>query len=134
MINRSTLRTIACTTFVATCAFAAGQASAQTVTYTDAQAARGNDAFKSSCAKCHGTNATGGEGPPLVGEKFNTDFGGKAAKALYEKMSNAMPYDEPGTLPKETYVIIMAHILKLNGVPAGAGPLVIDPPGTIPKK
>ena len=60
--------------------------------------------------------------------------GGKAAKALYEKMSNAMPYDEPGTLPKETYVIIMAHILKLNGVPAGAGPLVIDPPGTIPKK
>lgn len=45
-----------------------------------------------------------------------------------------MPYDDPGALAKDTYVAIMAHILKLNGIPSGQGPLVADPPGVIPAR
>jgi mono/diheme cytochrome c family protein len=113
--------------------FAAGEALAQNVTYTDTQALRGAQEFGQACAKCHGPSAGGAQGPALVGAKFDAAWRGKPALQLFEFISNNMPYDEPGALGKDTYVSIMAHILKLNGVAAGAA-LVVDPPGVIPAR
>lgn len=112
---------------------AAGDALAQNVTYTDTQALRGSQEFAGACSKCHGGGATGGQGPALIGAKFDAAWRGKPASQLFEFISGNMPYDDPGGLAKDTYVVIMAHILKLNGIPAGAA-LVVDPPGTIPAK
>jgi mono/diheme cytochrome c family protein len=133
MLDRLLVRGAHVAAVVAVC-FGAGPVLAQNVTYTDAQATRGAQDFAGNCAKCHGGNATGGEGPALVGARFDANFRGKNARGIFEYMSNNMPYDNPGTLPKGTYVNILAHILKLNGVPAGAGPLVEDPPGVIPAR
>jgi mono/diheme cytochrome c family protein len=112
---------------------AAGEAAAQNVTYTDKQALRGSQEFAAACAKCHGPAATGGQGPTLVGQRFDQAWRGNPAKDLFEFISGNMPYDDPGGLGKDTYMSIMAHILKLNGIPAGAA-LVVDPPGTIPAR
>lgn len=112
----------------------AGAASAQNVTYTDAQATRGAQNFNDNCMRCHGGGARGGEGPPLVGAPFDEKWRGKAAKNMFEYMSVNMPYDIPGTLDMGTYVMILAYFLKLNGVPAGQMPLVENPPGIIPAK
>jgi mono/diheme cytochrome c family protein len=107
-------------------------ASAQAVSYTGPQALRGLQAFNENCMRCHGPAARGGEGPPLSGARFDEKWRGKPAKALWDHMSNNMPYDNPGTLGKDTYVSILAYVLQLNGVGAGQQPLVEDPPGVIP--
>ena len=109
-------------------------AAAQNVSYTDAQATRGAQLFNDNCMRCHGAGARGGQGPALVGAQFDDDWRGKPAAAMYEYMSNNMPYDEPGTLDKDIYVNVLAWVLKMNGVPAGGQPLVQNPPGIIPRR
>jgi len=130
-----TIRTSRAVAAMALCAtLGSGEALAQKVTYTDTQALRGSQEFAGACSKCHGGAATGGQGPALVGAKFDAAWRGKPAKQLFEFISGNMPYDDPGGLGKDTYVAIMAHILKLNGIPSGQGPLVVDPPGVIPAR
>lgn len=107
-------------------------ASAQAVSYTATQALRGLQAFNENCMRCHGPAARGGEGPPLSGPRFDEKWRGKPAKALWDHLSNNMPYDNPGTLGKDTYVSILAYLLQLNSVAAGQQALVEDPPGVIP--
>lgn len=45
---------------------------------------------------------------------------------LVELIRTTMPNDNPGQLPKQDYVDIVAYILNLNGYPQGPTDLVAD--------
>ena len=69
-----------------------------------------------------------------VGNQFDGVWRGEQAKVLFTYIKENMPADKAGTLKDADAVLYMAHILKLNGIPAGAQALTPNPAGTIPKK
>ncbi len=92
--------------------------------FTTDQANRGRIAFAANCAGCHGGSLQGGEGKPLSGNQFWTDWRETTVGELLAYVSKNMPFSEDGslagTLPTNTYVDIVAHILGTNGLPTGA--------------
>ena len=53
-------------------------------TYTAAQAALGQSAYRTSCASCHGNTLDDGAfGPPLKGVPFIQKYGGRSVESLY---------------------------------------------------
>ena len=115
-------------------AFAAGavlwasSASAQAITYTEAQATAGAAAFGAACSRCHGAQAQGAEAPPLMGAQFAGSWRDGPVSSLYDFISMLMPGDKPGSLTKDAYISIVAYLLKINDIPAGAAPLPNPPP------
>lgn len=106
----------------------ANSASAQAVTYTDAQAAAGANAYGAACSRCHGLQAQGAEAPPLTGAQFAGSWRDGPVSSLLDFISTLMPEDKPGSLSKDAYVSIVAYLLKLNGIPAGTDALPNPPP------
>ena len=111
---------------------AAGEGQAQTTTwsgvYTEAQAARGQQAYGRSCGGCHRDDLRGGdEGePPLNGPIFGRNWEGSTVAALYDLVATDMPKSNPGSLPLTTCIDIVAFLLQLNGMPAGPAELTTD--------
>jgi mono/diheme cytochrome c family protein len=91
------------------------------VSYTREQADRGKIRFEKDCVDCHGKDLQGGlnGGAPLRGGKFDQDFGGGPASALFLFMSTQMPPNDPGRFSAEVYADLMAYVLKRNGYQAG---------------
>jgi mono/diheme cytochrome c family protein len=88
--------------------------------YTDVQASRGAQAYRQSCAPCHGASLDGvGEAPALVGSGFISDFSGLTLGDLFERIRTSMPLNNPGGLSRDQYSDILAFVLKFNGFPAG---------------
>lgn len=103
----------------------AGAASAQgarTVrdgVYSTVQAERGKEAFQAHCSACHGADMGGTDGAPkLFGGLFMLHWGDKPASEVHAMMRKSMPPTNPGGLPGETYVDILAAIFQANGFPA----------------
>ena len=95
--------------------------------YTDAQAARGEDVYNSSCASCHGDILTGGEmGPELAGGSFVGFWAGLSLGDLFQVMSISMPQDNPGSLDPAEYVDVIAYMLQRSEFPAGSEELHED--------
>lgn len=94
--------------------------------YTDAQATRGAASYDTSCSGCHRADLGGATGPALKEQRFSRDFAGKDLKTLFTKVATTMPRNAPATLGDNVYFDIVAHILKENGFPAGAGELTTD--------
>ena len=131
--------TILCAALAGVVSAAAGQPpAARTIwsgVYTDAQAARGEKAYKLACGYCHKDDLTGGffddgngRAPALAGPRaFDSSFEKRWAGATVGEMvidiGTAMPQKDPGSLPPETYVDIISFLLSKNGVPAGAAEL-----------
>ena len=115
-------------------AFATGEAAAQNVTYTDVQATQGAAMYAAECSRCHGAQLQGGEGPALVGGQFDGVWRAGPAKDLFAFIKEFMPADKPNSLKDADAVILTAHILKTNNVPAATQPLIANPPGNIPAK
>ena len=108
-----------------------GQASAATTwdgVYSDAQAARGQSAYGRSCGGCHQDDLGGGdEGePPLRGPDFARSWEGYTVAALYDTVATEMPKSNPGSLPLETCIDIVAFLLQSNGMPSGLTELTTD--------
>jgi mono/diheme cytochrome c family protein len=80
--------------------------------YTEAQADRGANVFKTSCTACH-------ESSRFQGDDFLSVWTGKPLHELFQHMSSTMPEDNPGTLKPQQYADVVAYFLKLNGYPAG---------------
>jgi hypothetical protein len=59
-------------------------------------------------------------GPPLTGDDFLTDFGGKPVKELVDKIHGTMPQQAPGTLTDAQAIDLTAFVLQSNKYPAGA--------------
>lgn len=87
--------------------------------YSEAQAARGRDAFRASCAECHYSSE-------FRGTQFQFAWGRRSAGDLYGEIMRNMPEDAPGSLDDQVYVDIVAYILQLNGFPAGTAELPPD--------
>jgi S-disulfanyl-L-cysteine oxidoreductase SoxD len=83
--------------------------------YTTAQAERGKKSFDETCTACHNPER-------FTGPEFVKHFAGQPLSTLWGSV-NAMPEDNPGSLPPEGYADIIAYMLSLNGFPAGAAEL-----------
>jgi mono/diheme cytochrome c family protein len=89
--------------------------------FTDMQARRGEAAYQSNCAACHGRNlqATNPDAPSLTVPSFGFSWHGKTVADLFALMRTTMPLGAGGSLSDPEYLDIAAYILKFNGYPAG---------------
>lgn len=111
-------------------AAAAQPRSAAQGVYTAAQAARGQKLFDTNCQGCH--RDPGGNAPVLAGERFVRLFGDGSLQALFTSIRTTMPRQAPGSLSDADYVDIVAHLMRANGHPEGAGELSLtDLPGIV---
>jgi mono/diheme cytochrome c family protein len=113
-------------TFLLTVAFAGGTV----FLAAGSVSAQGDGAalFANDCARCHGDNLEGGEGPPLVGpgNALNTY---KTAGAILQYAMENMPNDQPATLSPTEYAAIVGFILSKHGITV---PEVFTPDVAIP--
>lgn len=96
-----------------------GASPSPTAFYTEEQARRGQRAFRQVCSDCHYTSE-------FKGPVFTDAWARRTARDLYRELRRTMPDDNPGGLPRQTYVDVMAYILELNGYPAGSDELPPD--------
>ena len=87
--------------------------------YTALQADRGLEVYQLSCKSCH-TPAS------HAGPTFAAKWEGKSLWDLFRFISDAMPKSEPGSLSERQYTRVLAYLLKMNGMPAGAEELTAD--------
>ena len=88
--------------------------------YTEDQATRGQRAVQQNCGSCHS---------PTEWTNAIASWSGRAISELHSHLRNTMPMDSPGRLSPDQYADIVAYILKLNKVPAGAQELPSDQEG-----
>lgn len=82
---------------------------------SQAQANRGESAYRLQCGECHGVRLNGGMGPALVGDPFVRKWQGRPASELFAFLKESMPLGLAGTLPDEVYADITVHLLRGNG-------------------
>ncbi|MDC9823335.1 cytochrome c [Devosia sp. ZB163] len=109
----------------ATAFVALAGSSAQAGGFTAEQAAAGETAYNANCAQCHGRQLEGTEAPALVGPDVMQNW--DTAAGLFDFIRVAMPPSAPGQLGDETYLNIVAYIMKFNGAEPGDKPLTNDP-------
>lgn len=97
--------------------------------YSEEQAHKGHDLYEVHCASCHGAALEGQGSLPLSGATFRTRWADDrhSVDDLFYIIRTLMPYGQPATLSKQEYIDITAYILMVNGYPAGAQPLPLDP-------
>src|SRR5262245_20861773 len=99
----------------------------QSASFTLAQAAAGKAAYAEHCVTCHGGHLDDGAfAPPLSGEQFHVNWGGKPLDQLYAKLLT-MPPGGKGNLGDDAYVNLLAYILQANRVSEGKTPLPSEP-------
>ena len=106
-------------TLVARIALAQSADSSQAGAYTEEQATLGAAVFARECLSCHARR-------DMASPDFQIRWGGLSARALFERVTTTMPEKSPGALAREDYLLVVAYLLKLNGLPAGPAPLTAD--------
>ena len=92
--------------------------------YSASQAARGEAAYATACARCHAASLGGGDqAPPLAGTGFLGNWNGQTLADLHDRIRTTMPSDDPGTFARPLITDVVAYMLKVNGFPAGASDL-----------
>jgi len=95
--------------------------------YSSEQAGRGQKAYATECARCHGDDLLGDpDSPPLIKEDFLKKWNGKSVGKLVEQTRKTMPSDTPGRLSRQASTDIVTYMLSVNGFPAGQSDLVYD--------
>jgi mono/diheme cytochrome c family protein len=87
--------------------------------YTEKQAARGSELYALNCQSCHTAASHAGPG-------FVAKWHGKPLSELFLYMREEMPKSDPGSLSAPQYTVLLAYLLKMNGMPAGATALPGD--------
>lgn len=80
--------------------------------YSVAQASRGRALFRRTCVECHSASE-------FRDSTFRRTWRGKTVADLYRDIAWSMPDDNPGGLPPQTYVDVIAYILQMNDFPSG---------------
>ncbi len=89
--------------------------------YTENQAMRGSAEFEANCAGCHQTDVDPeNTDAQFVGRTFMSRWREYDLDSLFTFISASMPRRDPGSLPDQAYVDIIAHFLDINAFPAGA--------------
>jgi mono/diheme cytochrome c family protein len=88
--------------------------------YTAAQATRGSELYALNCSSCHSaaTHAS---------PAFAAKWAGHPLAELFQYMNQEMPKENPGSLSAKEYTLVLAYLLKMNGMPAGRSELSSDP-------
>jgi alcohol dehydrogenase (cytochrome c) len=95
--------------------------------YTEQQAYAGKQAYDQHCGECHHLALRGtGHGPPLAGPGFLVKWGNEPVGSLEKVLATTMPAGAPHSLAADAYTAITAHILRVNGAPAGDAELGHD--------
>jgi len=96
-----------------TTAPANGERAVSSGVYPDAQARRGEESYKINCVSCHSAKA-------YTGEAFRIAWLSRTAYDIFDLIRTQMPEDNPGALPRQDYVDIVAYLFSLNGYTVGA--------------
>jgi alcohol dehydrogenase (cytochrome c) len=97
------------------------------ISYTVAQAQRGEAAYQEHCESCHGRSLDDGPfGPPLRGVEFRDKWVDRSMEELFTLVSTTMPPARPGTLGDGTYAALLAYMLQENGTAPGTGELSVE--------
>lgn len=80
--------------------------------YTAEQAARGRQTYQRVCSECHSLDYYSGA--------TIRPWAGADVYSMYDLIRTQMPQNNPGSLRPREYVAMIAYILELNGMPAGA--------------
>lgn len=92
--------------------------------YSEAQAQRGEVAYRQACLNCHGPELEGGDmTPPLTGGTFTANWNDLNLGDLFERIRATMPLDKPGSLSRQQNADLVAFLLRANQWPAGANEL-----------
>ena len=91
--------------------------------YSPSQADLGKTIYTASCAACHRADLSGFSGPPLKGDLFLDRWREFNLSVLYDLIHRTMPANNAGALPTESYLAVLAYMLRENGLPAGDKPL-----------
>jgi len=95
--------------------------------YSAEQAKRGEVVSAAQCVSCHGDGLRGGEAAPaLTGDIFNSTWEGVPLADLADRIRTTMPLDKPATLSRAQTADLLAYMLSLSKMPAGAAPLPAD--------
>ena len=95
--------------------------------YTAEQAKRGEALYGQHCAACHGGNLLGAEAAPaLTGPEFASNWNDLPLSDLFERIRTSMPADDPGKVSAQQKADILAHMLRVGGLPAGMTELPRD--------
>ena len=125
-----TLTTIACLVLASRLVAAQRAESGGTVwdgVFTEAQASRGEAAYRRSCAACHKEDLLGGgTAPALAGEAFFRRWNESTLDDVVETMRSSMPQEAPNSLDAQVYVDIVTYLLKASGSPTGSEELTSD--------
>lgn len=92
--------------------------------YTAEQAERGKAVFARTCKECH-------ELADFTGNDFRGKWHGRPVWELYEQIRTTMPDGNPGTLTREEYADVLAHLFQANELPAGSTVLAPDSAGLV---
>jgi cytochrome c len=97
--------------------------------FTEEQSARGEAQYLETCERCHQENLAGNQNedvPPLIGDKFLSEWNRWTVGDLFEFFTTEMPPKRKDRLKlsAENYADILAYILKQNGFPAGKAELL----------
>jgi len=87
--------------------------------FTDTQASRGERFFRETCLSCHSTSE-------FRGRSFQRTWRGRSVADLYDEVVYTMPDDNPGGLPTQTYLDVIAYILQMNRFAEGDIELISD--------
>ena len=101
--------------------------------FTEAQAARGRQVYSGACGLCHGRRLNGAPDdpdmvstPPLARARFLRVWAGRSLATLLAYTRLTMPEDNPGSLTEQEYVDVVAYMLSMSRMPAGADELPPD--------
>ena len=98
--------------------------------FTQAQADRGRDQYRKSCASCHKADLLGeSAAPPLAGPEFSQRWVGSNVDDLLTTIRRSMPQDAPDSLGTPAYVDLVSYLLSVNGSPAGANDMPLESAG-----
>jgi cytochrome c5 len=81
--------------------------------FSQAQANRGRDTFRSMCTECH----TAGE---FTDNAFKVKWARRSVGDLYEFIHTQMPDDAPGVLTEAQAIDLTSYILDANGFTSGS--------------
>ena len=97
--------------------------------FMQAQAKRGEVIYNRECSTCHGERLKGGEGAPsLTGTEFTASWNGQTVGDLFDRIRQTMPAppEQPGKPTPQQNADVVAHILSVNGFPAGTTELPLE--------
>ena len=61
-----------------------------------------------------------------TGAAFTATWNHRELSVLYAYLTTKMPKNDPGSLAPQEYADVLAYVLKMNGMPAGAAELPAD--------